>query len=93
MGKFTALRQRVGAFTGGFEGVLSALRLKGFHASRAHVNTLIQASGNDMTFRARFLIRNNGYAVNVVESFCGNVVGTGIKPSSGITDAALKDAV
>jgi lambda family phage portal protein len=57
------------------------------------VNTLIQASGNDMTARARFLIRNNGYAVNAVESFCGNVVGTGIKPSSGIADAALKDDV
>lgn len=93
MGKFTAMRQRLGAFIGGFEGGLSARRLKGFHASRAHVNTLIQASGSDMTARARFLIRNNGYAVNAVESFCGNVVGTGIKPSSGIADAALKDAV
>jgi hypothetical protein len=43
------LRQRVGAFIGGFEGGLSARQLKSFHASRAHVNTLIQASGNDMT--------------------------------------------
>ncbi|MDR1947262.1 MAG: phage portal protein [Desulfovibrio sp.] len=93
MGMLTTLRQRVGAFIGGFEGGLSARRLKGFHASRAHVNTLIQSSGNDMTARARFLIRNNGYAVNAVESFCGNVVGTGIKPSSGIADAVLKDDV
>lgn len=78
---------------GGFEGGLSARRLKTFHASRAHVNTMIQAAGADMTARARFLIRNNGYASNAVESWAGNAVGTGIKPSSAIADATLKDKV
>ena len=42
------LRRKVGAMIGGFEGGLSARRLKTFHASRAHVNTLIQAAGADM---------------------------------------------
>ena len=78
---------------GGFEGGLSARRLKTFQPSRAHVNTLIQAAGADMTARARYLIRNNGYAANAVESWAGNAVGTGIKPSSGIADAVLKDRV
>ena len=91
------LRRKVGAMiggvVGGFDGGLSKRRLKTFHASRAHVNTLIQASGADMTARARYLIRNNGYAANAVESWAGNAVGTGIKPSSGIADAVLKDRV
>ena len=87
------LRRKVGAMIGGFEGGLSKRRLKTFHASRAHVNTLIQAAGADMTARARFLIRNNGYAANAVESWAGNAVGTGIKPSSGIGDAVFKDRV
>jgi len=87
------LRRKVGAMIGGFEGGLSARRLKTFAASRAHVNTLIQAAGADMTARARYLIRNNGYAANAVESWAGNAVGTGIKPSSGISDAPLKDRV
>ena len=91
------LRRKVGAMiggvVGGFDGGLSKRRLKTFHASRAHVNTLIQAAGADMTARARYLIRNNGYAANAVESWAGNAVGTGIKPSSGITDAVLKDRV
>lgn len=91
------LRRKVGAMiggvVGGFDGGLSKRRLKTFHASRAHVNTLIQAAGADMTARARHLIRNNGYAANAVESWAGNAVGTGIKPSSGITDAVLKDRV
>ena len=45
------LSHKVGAMLGGFEGGLSARRLKTFHASRAHVNTLIQSAGGDMTAR------------------------------------------
>ncbi len=93
MKAFQNLRRKVGAMIGGFEGGLSARRLKTFAASRAHVNTLIQAAGADMTARARYLIRNNGYAANAVESWAGNAVGTGIKPSSGIADAVLKERV
>ena len=90
MKAFQNLRRKVGAMIGGFEGGLSARRLKTFAASRAHINTLIQAAGADMTARARYLIRNNGYAANAVESWAGNAEGTGIKPSSGISDASLK---
>jgi len=93
MAWFKETRRKVGALIGGFEGGLSARRLKTFTASRAHVNTLIQAAGADMTARARYLIRNNGYAANAVESWAGNAVGTGIKPSSGIADTILKDKV
>lgn len=93
MGSLSSFRRKVGAFIGGFEGGMSSRRLKGFQPSRAHINVLIQQSGDDMTARARFLTRNNGYAINAVESWAGNVVGTGIKPSSKITDSALKDAV
>ncbi|MBR6342843.1 MAG: phage portal protein, partial [Selenomonadaceae bacterium] len=87
------IRRRIGAFIGGFDGGLSTRRLKGFQASRVHVNVLIQQAGDDMTARARYLTRNNGYAINAVESWACNVVGTGIKPSSKIADAALKDKV
>lgn len=90
---FSTLRRKIGAFIGGFEGGMSSRRLKGFQPSRAHVNALIQQAGNDMTARARFLIRNNGYAINAVDSWSSNVVGTGIKPSSKIVEASLKDEV
>jgi lambda family phage portal protein len=87
------LRRKIGAMIGGFEGGMSSRRLKTFMASRAHVNTMIQAAGQDMTARARYLIRNNGYATNAVESFASNAVGTGIKPSSNIQAAELKDKI
>ena len=88
-----SIRRKIGAMIGGFEGGMSSRRLKTFMASRAHVNTMIQAAGQDMAARARYLIRNNGYAVNAVESFASNAVGTGIKPSSNIQAAELKDKI
>ncbi len=64
-----------------------------FQPSRAHLNTLIAAAGPDINARARWLVRNNGYATNAIESWAGNVVGAGIKPVSLIADAALKASV
>ncbi|MDX9862019.1 MAG: phage portal protein [Rhodospirillales bacterium] len=87
------LRRRIGAFIGGFEAGMGNRRLRSFQPSRAHLNTLIAASGSGITARARHLIRNNGYAANAIESWAGNVVGAGIKPSSLIGDADLKAAV
>ncbi len=93
MSVLTAFRRKIGAFIGGFEGGMSSRRLKGFQASRAHVNALIQSAGPTMASRARYMVRNNGYAANAVESWAGNAVGTGIRPSSKIQDEKLKDAV
>ena len=83
-------RRRVGALVGGFEAGEASRRLRHFQPSRAHLNTLIAAAGADITARARWLIRNNGYAANAIESWAGNVVGNGIKPSSLIGDTDLK---
>ena len=84
-------RQRLGAVIGGFDAAQMHRRLRGFRASRAHVNTLIAGAGETITARARWLVRNNGYAANAVEAFASNVVGDGVKPSSSIDDAALKE--
>ena len=42
-------RQRLGAFIGGFDAGQQHRRLRGFQATRAHVNALISASGQDIT--------------------------------------------
>ena len=86
----TRWRRRIGALVGGFEAGEASRRLRHFQPSRAHLNTLIAAAGADITARARWLVRNNGYAANAIESWAGNVVGDGIKPSSLIADAGLK---
>src|SRR5690606_13050008 len=86
-----AFRARLGSIIGGFDAAQSHRRMRGFRATRAHVNTLIAASGETITARARWLVRNNGYAANAVDAFANHVVGDGIKPSPKIADAAKKE--
>ncbi len=64
-----------------------------FTARRAHLNTLIAAAGPDITARTRWLVCNNGYAANAIESWAGHGVGAGIKPSSLIAESGLKAQV
>ena len=95
----TNWRARVGAWVGGFgvpggfDATSGQRRLKGFVTSRAHVNARIAASGPEMNARARWLVRNNGYAANAIESWAANTVGDGISPNSSIAQASRKDAV
>ena len=95
----TNWRSRLGAWVGGFgvpggfDATSGQRRLKGFVTSRAHVNALIAASGPEMNARARWLVRNNGYAANAIESWAANTVGDGISPNSSIAQASRKDSV
>ena len=86
-------RPRFLAMIGGIEAGALGRRLASFIPASFHINTLIAASGATVTARARYLVRNNGYAAAAVESFASNTVGAGIKPSSLVRDAALKEAI
>jgi len=80
-GVLSRLFGRTGALSDGLESGRMARRMAGWVPSRVHVNTLIASSGQTTLARARYLVRNNGYALNAVECFSSNVVGTGIVPS------------
>jgi len=94
-----AFGRRMGAWiggslaAGGFDAALGHRRLRGFRPARAHVNALLQAAGPEMNARARWLVRNNGYAANALESWAANCVGDGVKPSARIADPAAKKRV
>ena len=89
----SGFRRRLGAWVGGFDASASQRRLRGFRPTRAHVNALLQAAGPDINARARWLVRNNGYAQNAIDSWSANAIGVGIKPSSMIRVASRKKAV
>lgn len=80
------------ADSSGLEAGRSSRRMSGFLPGRDHVNSLIAQSGQTTLARARFLVRNNGYAANGIEVFAGAAVGAGIVPSWKITDAAIREA-
>lgn len=77
----------------GLEAGRSSRRMSGFLPGRSHVNTLISQSGQTVLARARYLVRNNGYAANAVEAFAANAVGAGIVPSWRIADPAKREEV
>lgn len=61
-------------------------RLSSWQPSKGTTNTLVSQYGELLRSRARDVARNNAYASAAIASFAANLIGTGIKPSSSITD-------
>jgi len=97
MGWLDAFRRRG---TGGpvtvrarLEGAMSQRRLRGWQPPLENINSLVASGGPRLLARSRELVVTNGYAANACEAFASNLVGDGIKPSSLIEDAGLRDRV
>lgn len=81
------------AYSGmGYEGAKRQRRLSGWNPTRASMNQLISADGEELRARSRDLSRNNPYVASAKESFVASLVGVGIKPSILLKDNPnLKD--
>ena len=97
MGLFDRFRRRS---TGGpaavrarLEGAMAKRRLRGWNPPLENINALVASGGPRLLARSRELVVTNGYAANACEAFAANLVGDGIKPSSLIEDADLRDRV
>jgi capsid protein len=77
----------------GFGGAQIRRRLMAWRAGGESINSLILEGGELQRARARQLDRSNPYAVNAAASFTAHLGGCGIKPSSLIEDAALKEQI
>ena len=75
------------------EGAMSRRRLRGWNPPLENINALVSSGGPRLLARSRELVVTNGYAANACEAFAANLVGDGIKPSSLIGDATLRDRV
>ena len=96
MGLFNVFRSRSGGARGvraRLEGAMARRRLRGWQPPLENINSLVAAGGPRLLARARELVVTNGYAANACEAFAANLVGDGIKPSSLIEDADLRDRV
>jgi lambda family phage portal protein len=81
------------ALSAGFDGAQMQRRLVAWRASGESINSLLRHGGEVQRARARQLVRSNPYAANASASFTAHAVGCGIKPSSLVEDAALKDRI
>jgi len=75
------------------EGAMAKRRLRGWNPPLENINALVASGGPRLLARSRELVVTNGYAANACEAFAANLVGDGIKPSSLIADADLRDRV
>lgn len=77
-----------------YDGGLTRRRLKSWMPTQYTTNVIMSATGTVLRARARDVMRNNPHANAACESFVANLIGTGIKPSSLLSDnPELRDAV
>ncbi len=94
MGFFDVFRPRSGGAKGvraRLEGAMARRRLRGWQPPLENINSLVSSGGPRLLARSRELVVTNGYAANACEAFAANLVGDGIKPSSLVEDADLRD--
>jgi lambda family phage portal protein len=77
----------------GLEAGSTRRRLAYWQPASVHVNTLMRSAGPSVVARARWLVRNNGYAKAALRAWSAATVGAGIKPSALITDTVMRDAI
>jgi lambda family phage portal protein len=77
----------------GLEAGSTRRRLTYWQPASAHINSLMRTAGPTVVARARWLVRNNGYAKAALRAWSAATVGPGIKPSSLIADTELRNAV
>jgi len=82
-----------GAQGTGLEAGASRRRLATWRPVSEHVNALLRASGDTVLARARFLVRNTGYAKAAMRSWGAATVGAGIKPSPLVDEPTLKAGI
>jgi len=77
----------------GFQGAAARRRLSQWLPNKGTINTLVTQGGEILRDRARDMVRNNPHAASAADSYVGNLIGSGIKPSSTIPDPDLRQEV
>lgn len=76
-----------------FDAGKNTRRLRGITTSTVAINSQIRNYGNTVLARSRYLAANNPYAAAAKETFVSALVGSGIKPSSLVSEPTLKAAI
>jgi lambda family phage portal protein len=77
----------------GLEAGAARRRLALWQPAAQHINALMQTAGPTVIARARWLVRNNGYARAALRSWSAATVGAGIKPSSLVAERSTREII
>jgi lambda family phage portal protein len=76
-----------------FDAGQSGRRMKALPTAVQDINMLMRSYGRTVVARSRYLARNNPQISSAKRSYIAALVGDGIKPSSLLKDAALRDEI
>lgn len=76
-----------------YEGASVSHRVAGWQPSNAGINTIVFSNAGMLRARSRSLIRNNAWAASGINALVSNLVGTGIKPHSAVSDPKIKEKI
>lgn len=89
--KGSALRAKNSSSQGHtFESAAQTRRTRGWNAPTTSPNTSLLFSLTTLRDRSRAAVRNNGYGKAAIDHLVTNIIGTGIKPMSQVTDPDLR---
>lgn len=81
------------AATPAYDAAGQSRRVRGWEPGNDSVMTLVAGAGDELRRKSRDMVRRNPWAVNAVESFVGNCVGSGIPPASKHPDRATQKLI
>jgi lambda family phage portal protein len=95
VGFWNRLRAALPKFRAGadYEAASSTRRTTGWTPPTSDINTLVFRSSEMLRSRSRDMVRRNPWASNALDAFVANCIGTGIKPQSLHSDAAIKEQI
>lgn len=70
------------ASTPAYDASSQSRRVRGWEPGNDSIMTLVAGAGDDLRRKSRDVIRRNPWAVNAVDAFVANAIGTGITPAS-----------
>src|SRR6185295_9870109 len=76
-----------------YQGAAITRRTRSWSPGNAGPNLLLAENGEQLRRRARATVRNNAWAANGIESWCGNCVGTGIVPQPQHPNLTTRDQI
>jgi lambda family phage portal protein len=93
MGWWHTLKRRLFGTSPTYDGVGGGRRAVAWQVGNPGAVAALAFTQNELRAKSRDLARRNAWAATGIEAFVANAIGTGIKPQSMVTDAAVREAI
>ncbi|WP_240127017.1 phage portal protein [Thermomonas alba] len=93
MGWLNVLKRRLLGTSPTYDGVGGGRRAVAWQVGNPGAVAALASTQGELRAKSRDLARRNAWAAAGIEAFVANAIGTGIKPQSMVTEAAVREAI